>query len=62
VSDPTPTGSPARLLAHKDGSRKEPTMNVATQSEIRWLSSLDEALEQAAQRDKPVLLDFFSPT
>ena len=31
-------------------------------TEIRWLTSLDEALDQAKQRDKPVLLDFFSPT
>ena len=37
-------------------------MTLATQTEIRWLSSLDEALELAAKQDKPVLLDFFSPT
>ena len=37
-------------------------MSIGTEVEIRWLSSLDEALELAGQRDKPVLLDFFSPT
>ena len=37
-------------------------MSTGTQSAIRWLTSLDEALEQARLRDKPVLLDFFSPT
>jgi hypothetical protein len=37
-------------------------MSTGTQSAIRWLASLDEALELAKQHDKPVLLDFFSPT
>jgi uncharacterized protein YyaL (SSP411 family) len=37
-------------------------MTVKDQSEIQWLTSLDEALAQAKQQDKPVLLDFFSPT
>jgi hypothetical protein len=37
-------------------------MTTAAPTEIRWLTSLDEALEQAKPHDKPVLLDFFSPT
>ena len=37
-------------------------MNTGTPTEIRWLASLDEALDLAKQQDKPVLLDFFSPT
>ncbi len=35
---------------------------VTATTDIRWLSSLDEALRQANREDKPVLLDFFSPT
>jgi uncharacterized protein YyaL (SSP411 family) len=38
------------------------TMSTAASTEIRWLASLDEALALARQHDKPVLLDFFSPT
>jgi len=30
--------------------------------EIRWLSSLDEAIAQSKKSGKLVLLDFFSPT
>ena len=41
---------------------RRPTMTVNDQSNIQWLTSLDEALAQAKQQDKPVLLDFFSPT
>ena len=41
---------------------RRPTMTVKDQSNIQWLTSLDEALAQAKQQDKPVLLDFFSPT
>jgi hypothetical protein len=37
-------------------------MTTAAPTEIRWLTSLDEALGQAKLHDKPVLLDFFSPT
>jgi hypothetical protein len=37
-------------------------MSTGTPTELRWLTSLDEALALAKQRDKPVLLDFFSPT
>lgn len=37
-------------------------MSTGVPTEIRWLASLDEALELARQHDKPVLLDFFSPT
>jgi len=37
-------------------------MSTGALTEIRWLASLDEALELARQQDKPVLLDFFSPT
>jgi hypothetical protein len=39
-----------------------PTMGTGKQTAIRWLTSLDEALEQTKLDDKPVLLDFFSPT
>jgi hypothetical protein len=39
-----------------------PTMSTAAPTEIRWLTSLDEALKQARLHNKPVLLDFFSPT
>jgi hypothetical protein len=38
------------------------TMSTDAPTEIRWLASLDEALALAKQQDKPVLLDFFSPT
>jgi hypothetical protein len=41
---------------------KGTTMTAGMPGEIRWLASLDEALDQARQQDKPVLLDFFSPT
>jgi hypothetical protein len=37
-------------------------MSTQTQPAIRWLSSLDEALTLASQQNRPVLLDFFSPT
>ena len=37
-------------------------MRTATPPEIHWLASLGEALEQAKQHDKPVLIDFFTPT
>jgi uncharacterized protein YyaL (SSP411 family) len=37
-------------------------MSTGTPTPIRWLASLDEALGLARQQDKPVLLDFFSPT
>lgn len=37
-------------------------MSTGTPAEIRWLASLDEALDLARRQDKPVLLDFFSPT
>ena len=37
-------------------------MNTGAPTEIHWLASLDEALALAKQQDKPVLLDFFSPT
>ena len=37
-------------------------MSTGTLPEIRWLASLDGALALAKQHDKPVLLDFFSPT
>jgi hypothetical protein len=30
--------------------------------EIRWLSSVDEAVARSKQSGKLVLLDFFSPT
>lgn len=29
---------------------------------VSWRSSLDDALGEAADRDLPVLLDFFKPT
>jgi len=35
---------------------------TTTQAEIKWRSSLDEALQEAGREHKPVLLDFFSPT
>jgi hypothetical protein len=37
-------------------------MSTDAPTEIRWLASIDEALALAKQHDKPVLLDFFSPT
>jgi hypothetical protein len=37
-------------------------MSTETPATIRWLDSLDEALDLARQQDRPVLLDFFSPT
>ena len=41
---------------------EDATMSTGMPTEIRWLASLDEALALAQQHDKPVLLDFFSPT
>jgi hypothetical protein len=38
------------------------TMRTDAATEIRWLTSLDEALALAKSQSKPVLLDFFSPT
>jgi len=35
---------------------------AATATAIRWLDSLDDALDRARGEQKPVLLDFFSPT
>jgi hypothetical protein len=29
---------------------------------VKWLGSLEEALERAGRESKPVMLDFFSPT
>ena len=37
-------------------------MSTNAPTEIRWLTSTDEAFALAKQRDKPILLDFFSPT
>ena len=37
-------------------------MSAETQPAIRWLATLDEALDLTGQQDKPVLLDFFSST
>ncbi len=37
-------------------------MSTGTIAEIRWLASLDEALDLARQQDRPVLLDFFLAT
>jgi hypothetical protein len=41
---------------------EDATMSTGTPTDIRWLASLDEVLDLARQQDKPVLLDFFSPT
>ena len=41
---------------------EDATMSTGTPAAIRWLASLDEALDLARQRETPVLLDFFSPT
>jgi hypothetical protein len=30
-------------------------------SKINWLSSIDQAVEQAKAQDKPILIDFFNP-
>ncbi len=30
-------------------------------SQIAWLSSMDQAIEQAKTQNKPILLDFFNP-
>jgi hypothetical protein len=35
---------------------------ATTDATIPWLSSLDDALARSRQADRPVLLDFFSPT
>jgi hypothetical protein len=38
------------------------TMSTGVSTEIQWLASMEEALALAKQQDRPVLLDFFSPT
>jgi len=30
-------------------------------SKINWLTSMDQAVEQAKAQDKPILIDFFNP-
>ena len=35
---------------------------MATETAIRWRTSLDEAIQEAKQTGKPALLDFFSKT
>jgi len=37
-------------------------MTGATKSGISWRASLDEALAEAEQGERPVPLNFFSPT
>jgi hypothetical protein len=37
-------------------------MTGTTHPALRWLASLDEALQEARDRNMLVLLDFFSPT
>jgi hypothetical protein len=37
-------------------------MTGTTCPALRWLASLDEALQQARDHNMLVLLDFFSPT
>jgi uncharacterized protein YyaL (SSP411 family) len=37
-------------------------MATTTETQIHWRASLDEALQEAGRRDRPVLLDFFSAT
>lgn len=37
-------------------------MTGETESGISWRASLDDALAEAVQDERPVLLDFFSPT
>jgi hypothetical protein len=34
----------------------------ASESTIPWLTSLDEGLHRGQTEEKPVLVDFFSPT
>ena len=36
-------------------------MSVQAKRAVEWLSSLDDALSQAKQTGKVVLLDFFNP-
>lgn len=37
-------------------------MTRETESGISWRASLDDAFAEAKRDEKPVLLDFFSPT
>jgi hypothetical protein len=30
-------------------------------SQIKWLASMDQAVEQAKAQNKPILVDFFNP-
>jgi hypothetical protein len=40
-------------------SAAEPQKRV--NSQIKWLASLDQAVEQAKAQNKPILVDFFNP-
>jgi len=52
-----------RLLWDRLASpRRRMVMATTTESQIRWRTSLDEALQEAGRSGKPVLLDFFSAT
>lgn len=35
---------------------------MTTKTEIAWAESLDQALARAKDTDRPVYVDFFSPT
>ena len=37
-------------------------MALAQEARVQWRDSLDAALAEAGQQDKPVLLDFYSET
>ena len=38
------------------------TSSPAAKGEIPWLTSLDDGVRRSREEEKPVLVDFFSPT
>jgi hypothetical protein len=51
------------LLVFSTAASAVPAAELQKQgsSQIKWLASLDQAVEQAKAQNKPILIDFFNP-